>query len=258
MDPLTAMRRYFYLVFLSILLATPVVAADKIAIIIDDIGNHPEDLAAAELPGDVTFAVLPFTPYGRSFALKAHHQGKQIMAHVPMQALAGNALGLGALTSDMSNAEIKLKLRQVLDDIPYVAGINNHMGSQLTQLTQPMQAVMESLKNHDLYFVDSRTTEYTVAEQIAQRYQVPVARRHVFIDNETSERYLTQQFDELIRIAHQQGTAIAIGHPYPETIAFLKRRLGSLDQDGVQLVFASELTIKSDSSIPSSVLETSQ
>ena len=148
MDSLAVMGRYLCLLVLSFIMVSPVVAADRIAIIIDDIGNHPEDLAAADLPGDITFAILPFTPYGRSFALKAHHQGKQIMAHVPMQALAGNALGLGALTADMSSAEIKLKLRQVLDDIPYVAGINNHMGSQLTQLTQPMQAVMESLKNH--------------------------------------------------------------------------------------------------------------
>tara|TARA_B100000700_G_C15048284_1_gene859016 strand:+ start:2712 stop:3470 length:759 start_codon:yes stop_codon:yes gene_type:complete len=252
------MNRFLLALVIALSLVTHVAAADKIAIIIDDIGNHPEDLAAAELPGDVTFAVLPFTPYGRAFALKAHHQGKQIMAHVPMQALAGNALGLGALTADMSSAEIKLKLRQVLDDIPYVAGINNHMGSQLTQLTQPMQAVMESLKNHDLYFIDSRTTEYTVAEQIAHRYQVPVARRHVFIDNETNEQYLSQQFDELIRLARQQGTAIAIGHPYPETIAFLKQRLSTLEQEGIQLVFASELTLTSELSIPSGLLETRQ
>ena len=258
MDSLAAMGRYLCLLVLSFIMVSPVVAADRIAIIIDDIGNHPEDLAAADLPGDITFAILPFTPYGRSFALKAHHQGKQIMAHVPMQALAGNALGLGALTADMSSAEIKLKLRQVLDDIPYVVGINNHMGSQLTQLTQPMQAVMESLKNHDLYFIDSRTTEYTVAEKMAQSYQVPVARRHVFIDNETDEQYLTEQFDELIQIAHAHGSAIAIGHPYPETIKFLKQRLKSLKEDDVQLVFASELTVKSELSIASGLFKTGQ
>ena len=109
-----------------------------------------------------------------------------------------------------------------------------------------------------LCIVRTLHTVTVLAEKMAQSYQVPVARRHVFIDNETDEQYLTEQFDELIQIAHAHGSAIAIGHPYPETIKFLKQRLKSLKEDDVQLVFASELTVKSELSIASGLFKTGQ
>ncbi|MGM0481913.1 MAG: divergent polysaccharide deacetylase family protein [Pseudomonadota bacterium] len=232
--------------------------APKVAIIIDDIGNSRSDLEAALLPGNLTFAVLPFTPYSRSFALRAHHQQKEIMLHAPMQALKGNQLGPGGLTSVMSAAEIKLELQRSLDAIPYVAGVNNHMGSYFTQLTQPMRAVMETLQHRRLYFIDSRTSEFSIAADTATEFGVPVAHRHVFLDNQTSDRYLRQQWRQLIRQARRQGQAIGIAHPYPQTLAFLKRQLPQLAEHGIELVFASQLTAKSNPALPSALLQTSQ
>ncbi|MDV6316286.1 divergent polysaccharide deacetylase family protein [Idiomarina sp. HP20-50] len=234
------MRRFFATLFLSALLINTAVAA-KIAIVIDDIGNHRSDLQAALLPGNISFAVLPYTPYARAFALRAHHQKKQILLHMPMEAVENNHPGPGVVTADMSSAQIKLQLVNALDSIPYVAGVNNHMGSKLTQLPLPMQAVMETLAARELFFIDSRTSEFSVAEHIAGQFGVKVSRRHVFLDNEVNEVYLQQQFDQLLRLAKRNGQAIGIGHPYPETLSFLKKKLPQLKQQGIELVFVSEL-----------------
>ncbi|MGM0526653.1 MAG: divergent polysaccharide deacetylase family protein [Pseudomonadota bacterium] len=230
----------------------------QIAIIIDDIGNNRGDLEAAMLPGKLTFAVLPFTPYSRAFALRAHHQNKQVMLHVPMQAIEGNRLGPGALTTLMSTSQIKLELQRSLDAIPYVAGINNHMGSYFTQVEQPMQAVMETLQNRQLFYIDSRTSEFSVAESVASRYGVPVAHRHVFLDNQTDQRYLEQQWQQLIQMARKQGQAVGIGHPYPETLAFLKKSLTTIDALGVELVYASQIVATQPPSLPSQLLKASE
>lgn len=213
----------------------------KIAIIIDDIGNSRSHLEAALLPGKVTFAVLPFTPHARSFALRAHHQGKQIMLHAPMQAVRGNRLGPGALTTEMSSEEIKLELQRALDFVPYVAGVNNHMGSYFTQVEPAMRAVLETLQYKQLYFIDSRTSEFSVAERLAKELEVASNHRHVFLDNEVDFGYLSAQWRQLIELAREKGEAIGIGHPYPETLAFLKQEIPKLEALGVELVYASDL-----------------
>jgi polysaccharide deacetylase 2 family uncharacterized protein YibQ len=235
------MLRFIAALVLLVCLTAPVYAG-KIAIVIDDIGNHRNDLKAALLPGNVSFAVLPYTPYARAFALRAHHQQKQVLLHMPMEAIENDRPGPGVVTADMSNAQIKLQLVNALNSIPYVTGVNNHMGSKLTQLPMPMQAVMETLAARKLFFIDSRTSEFSVAEQIAGQFGVKTSRRHVFLDNEVDQSYLQQQFDQLLRLAKRDGQAIGIGHPYPETLSFLKQRLPELKKQGIELVFVSELT----------------
>ena len=246
---------------LIVLFSTTAEAAKKpakIAIIIDDMGNSRADLDAALLPGRLTFAVLPFTPHGRAFALRAHHQGKQIMLHAPMQAVRGNRLGPGALTTEMSLPEIKLELQRALDNIPYVAGVNNHMGSYFTQVEDAMQAVMETLQHRQLFFIDSRTSEFSVAEQAALDFGVPTAHRHVFLDNDITPEYLEQQWQLLLDAALSQGHAVGIGHPYPETLAFLKQQIPRSKQQGIALVFASELTTTQPGLLPRRVFQVSE
>lgn len=213
----------------------------KIAIIIDDIGYQQTDLAMVALPYPLTIAILPFTPYGQRSAQLAFRQRKDVMLHMPMQASNNKELGPGGLTSDMSRGAFLKEMDAALHDIPYAIGINNHMGSLLTELDQPMSWLMQYLKQRQLFFVDSLTTVQSRARYQAQRHGVTNLSRHVFLDNDVSEAALQQQFDLLIRIAKRHQQAIAIAHPYPETYTFLKQRLAQLSELGVELVPVSTL-----------------
>ncbi len=214
-----------------------------IAIIIDDIGN--ESLTgeeALELPGPVTLSFLPHTPHAKRLAERAYGLDKEIMLHLPMESHAGNNLGPGALTLHMTEEDFQHSLKEDLDAIPHVAGLNNHMGSLLTRHPGAMGWLMKGVREYgDLFFVDSRTTLQTVAEQVAQEEQVPAARRDVFLDNNRDPEAIGRQFRQLIRLARSRGYAIGIGHPYPETIAVLKQELPQLDSQGIRLVRTSEL-----------------
>lgn len=216
----------------------------RIAIIIDDIGYQRSDLDMVALPYPLTIAVLPYTPFGQRSAQLAFSQRKDVMLHMPMQASNNKALGPGGLTQDMSRAEFLQELDAALSDIPYAIGVNNHMGSLLTELDQPMSWLMQHLKQRQLFFVDSLTTVQSRARYQAQRYGVTNLSRHVFLDNDVSEEALQQQFDLLIRIAKRHQRAIAIAHPYPETYAFLKQKLAELPGLGVELVPVSSLLPK--------------
>jgi polysaccharide deacetylase 2 family uncharacterized protein YibQ len=159
-----------------------------------------------------------------------------------MQALRSRYLGPVGLHEEMGRDHVVSALRQGLDDVPHVVGVNNHMGSRLTQSPETMRWLMEELHCiGDLYFVDSRTDVRTVARDIARDVGLANAERDVFLDNELSGNYVRQQFDRLIRQARRHGSAIAIGHPHPETLAALAELLPLLDAEGIQVVPVSQL-----------------
>lgn len=137
--------------------------AAQIALIIDDIGYRHTDQAVLALPSTVTLSVLPHTPLGEELANAGHKKGHEIMLHLPMQALNGKALGLGGLTNTMTEAQIRASVVDAINSVPFAKGANNHMGSLLTQLDEPMLWVMETLKQKHLYFIDSMTTRFTKA-----------------------------------------------------------------------------------------------
>jgi len=218
----------------------------RIAIVIDDIGYRYTDKHALSLPGAITYSILPHTPYGKKIAVKANANHKDVMLHIPMEAENGKKLGPGALTSAMNKDEIIASLNASLAEVPFAIGINNHMGSHLTQQNEPMMWTMNFLKEHHLIFLDSKTTQYSKAGQIAKLVGVPVQDRHVFLDNQLTDSYITKQFKSLIRYAKSQKTAIAIAHPHPETIQALTRLIPTLAKNNIELVPLSDLYVNAE------------
>lgn len=227
---------------------TPSIAPPaRIAIIIDDIGyNLRQGIAAARLPGALTLAVLPHSPNGVALAELGHEHGKLIMLHTPMSNLQRLPLDRGGLTESMSQEEFLDVLYDDLDSIPHVRGLNNHMGSYLTQLNEPMSWLMSTLARENLFFIDSRTSPDSIAWETAQSFQVPTSKRDIFLDNERTHEAIEVQFKKLLRIAQRRGQAIAIGHPYPETIHYLQQVIPTLTSLNVALVPVSELILTSN------------
>ncbi|MFT5164303.1 MAG: polysaccharide deacetylase 2 family uncharacterized protein YibQ, partial [Alteromonadaceae bacterium] len=124
---------------------------------------------------------------------------------------------------------------------PFAIGVNNHMGSLLTQMQSPMAWTMDFLRQNQLFFVDSKTSRFSLAEEQADMLGVTCFHRNVFIDNDLSTAAMTKQFKHLVRIAQKYHRAIGIAHPYPETIKFLKQHLPTLKKYGVKLVPISTL-----------------
>lgn len=224
--------------------------AGQLAIIIDDIGyNLALGKRATDLSGDFTFAVLPFTPHGIELAERAHKRGKEIMLHAPMSNERQLPLGKGALISGMTRQDFIQVLREDLANIPHIKGVNNHMGSQLTQDADTMSWLMQELKTRQLYFVDSRTTPKTQALAMAEATQVPSRKRDVFLDDQRDIEHIRQQLVLAVKTARQQGSAVAIGHPYRTTLEALEQIQPLLDKYQVRLVKASHLMPMYHSSI---------
>lgn len=231
-----------FLVILSFCFFSLIARAGQVAIIIDDIGYHLDNgLRAIAIPGALTLSVLPHTPNGAYLARVAHNSGKEVMLHAPMSTIRGHTLDPGLLSENMNHKHFVSTLQKNLAAIPYIQGVNNHMGSSLTQKAQPMNWLMAVLKKRGLYFVDSRTTPKSLALNTAEVFRVPHLKRNIFLDNQRDHQKITIQFQKLMKFAKRHGFAVGIGHPYSETLDVLEQQIPIMINQNVQLVKVSAL-----------------
>jgi polysaccharide deacetylase 2 family uncharacterized protein YibQ len=218
--------------------------AARVAILIDDLGNElapAERIARWQEP--VAGAVLPELRWSSESARVLERGGKEVLLHLPMEpeGYPGVRPGPGVILRSQSNAEIVRVLEADLATVPGAAGVNNHMGSAATADPRVMRTVLGVLAGRNLFFVDSRTTDATLGERLAEEASVPTVSRRVFLDDTATEAAVRGQLAELLRRARQERFAVAIGHPYPVTLSVLERELPRLSQEGIRLVPVGEL-----------------
>ncbi|WP_153788968.1 divergent polysaccharide deacetylase family protein [Pseudomonas sp. EMN2] len=204
-----------------------------LSIIIDDLGQSSErDQRTLALPGPVTMAIMPDTPHATTFARQAHKAGKTVILHMPMDP----ATGPYAWHPGTPLPELAQRLDAALVKVPYAAGINNHMGSRMTSQAEPMAWLMGELQRRHLFFVDSRTSAATVAAAKAQEIALAHVSRDVFLDDVRTPEAISAQLQQGITLARKQGSAVLIGHPYPQTLQVLEKEMPRLKSQGIELI----------------------
>ncbi|HYW02624.1 MAG TPA: divergent polysaccharide deacetylase family protein [Gammaproteobacteria bacterium] len=216
----------------------PSVVRGRVSIIIDDLG---QDLGPGEqavsLPGPVACAFLPDLPHTRQLADRAWRNGKEVMLHLPLEAIRDLPLGPGGITLDMGPVQFRHTVRRDLGAVPHVEGVNNHEGSLMTRNPGDMAWLMQVLRRHGhLFFVDSRTTPKSVAAMVAGEWDIPHTSRNVFLDDVRTRKAIAAQFRRLITLARRDGVAVAIAHPYPQTLKFLRWALPALARQHIRLI----------------------
>ena len=234
------------IIFLSI---APVTFAQnespRISIIIDDLGyDKATGIRVANLSGAVVCSVLPKVEFSKTLAQQCHKQHKEIILHTPMEALRPHRLGPGGLYVNMNKTTFLTTLNIDIKAVPFIRGLNNHEGSRLTASVEKMNWLMQDIKPQGLFFIDSVTSSHSIAEKIAKQDGVPTSFRNIFLDDIPTRAAVHKQFDRLLAEADEKGQAVAIGHPYPATIAVLQQELPRLAQKGYQLVPISQLLFK--------------
>lgn len=216
----------------------------KVAIIIDDLGYDLESInVIISLNKPLTVSILPDAPFARQTAEIAESHGLEVMLHLPMESInsQGNNGSRFEITSRMTHQEIFAALGECLSLLPNIKGVNNHMGSLITQERETMEVILSELKARDLFFIDSRTTEKSVAFKLASEMGLAAGRRDIFLDSDPATSSIQRQVRELIKLSQRKGKLIAIGHPYPETLSLLPHALQEIKKAGLKLVPVSEI-----------------
>lgn len=251
---MSAIKKHATIILLLALsaFATAEEPAGRIAIIIDDLGYElTAGRRTVRLPGPIACAVLPQTPRAKTLARQAYANGKEVLLHLPLQAMPSTAPDdPGGLVLDMSRGQFAATFDESLASVPHVIGINSHRGSLLTRHPGHMSWLMEEiLTRGDLFFVDSFTTHESIALDIARESGVPAVKRDVFLDPEDDPDVVAREFARLKRLALKRGLAVGIGHPYAATLALLEREIPRLAEDGIELISISEMIYRKTGSV---------
>lgn len=207
----------------------------QVAIVIDDFGNGNVGTdEMLHLPVKFTVAIMPFMPDTRKDAEEAHKLGHDIIVHMPMEPNKGlkKWLGPGALTTDLSDEEVRKRVEEAIDNVPYAIGMNNHMGSKVTADERMMRIVISVCKERGLFFLDSRTSYHTVVPKVAKELNVPLLSNDVFLDDVYTEAHISKQIDVIRKHLENNDQCVTIGHVGPagkKTAAVLKQSIPALE-----------------------------
>ncbi len=214
----------------------------KMAIIIDDLGLGWSGLdEILSIPRNLTMAVLPGKPDSIRQAKLAKDEGYEVMLHQPMEPADDSDPGPKAIYTGMEAEEIKELLRDNLELLPIVSGINNHMGSKATADEAVVGPMVDLLAEQDLYFIDSGVTSDSVVTDLSKAGGVKTAENYYFIDNVDDKELIKENLLNLSEVALDKGEVITIGHVRENTALAIKEVIPKLEEKGISLVYASRL-----------------
>lgn len=232
--------------------AAPVAPIKKgtVVIIIDDMGLSGHSREVENLPGPLTLAYLPYAANLPERTAYAREKGHELMVHMPMEPLSAHVDGGPTLLkSDQDEQKFLKLLHYNLSRFEGYVGVNNHMGSRLTQNREAMNRVMAELGRRGLYFIDSKTIGNSVAAQAAMEAGLAFSERDIFLDHEINFRFINNALRQVELTAQRKGYAIAIGHPHAETIRALTAWLPTLKDKGLTLKPASAVVRRSKANV---------
>lgn len=216
----------------------PVGAEAKLVIIIDDVSYEHDVVAIHSVGLPLVMSFLPPSPRHEDSALLASKEGSY-MVHLPLEAVGYNGEEPFTLRGTDSEEKIAKRIAELKCLYPKVRYVNNHTGSKFTSDASAMEKLITVLNKQGITFVDSRTIASTKVRQVSEKFGLRYLGRDVFLDHKDGVANVKVQIKEAVEKAKKYGTAIAIGHPRPDTIQALKESRALLSE--VKLVGIGEI-----------------
>lgn len=216
----------------------PTTDRPRVVVVIDGLGADPAATErAVALPPAVTLSFVAYAADLADQTAAARRAGHELLLRVPMEpASTTAAMGAYALGRYMTSDDLLRRLRWDLARFDAYVGVDNHMGTAFAMDAPAMQVVMGELKRRGLLYLDARAVPTEPVAVAARDLGVPYAARDIFLDGEQAAVAVDARLAQLVRLARERGSAIAVGHPHPETLAALQRWLPTLNRRGVVLV----------------------
>lgn len=211
----------------------------KLAIIMDDISTNAQINELKKLSIKVTPSIFPPEKEHPKTAELAK-EFSVYMVHLPLQALNYTNEKANTLRTGDSKEKISQRIKDIKKDFKGVKYINNHTGSDFTSDFKSTLALLAELKNSEIYFIDSLTTNKSTVLDASKKLGLKYVYRDVFLDNEQNVSKTLKMINNAVAVAKKDGVAIAICHPYKSTFEALK--IAQKDAfDGVEVVYVDKI-----------------
>ena len=216
----------------------------RIAIIVVDFGHQNEALIRGfcALKQTITFSIFPGLEKTAWIAEQAAAAGHGVMVYLPMEPLnyPHNDPGPNAVLVEHPPEKIRTLIRMARMTVPQARGLNNHMGSRLTEDRTAIGRVLEEVDRLGLFFVDSFTSPRSLAWSVAEEMGMRAGRNSMFLDRKETRESVESSMETLAEMAGIAGTVIGIGRARPATLAALEHMLPELEKRGLEFIDARE------------------
>ena len=217
----------------------------QLFVVIDDAGLAlPETQQFLDIPVNMTIAVLPHQKQTAEVCKAIRRsRSKEILLHQPMEAYnTSQDPGAGAIYNTMDSSDVPGILDRNLASVRGAVGVNNHMGSRITENPELMGAVLRYCRGHQLFFLDSKTAYNSVVSHSAAAEHMHFEERHIFLDIEHDRESVRHMWGSAVARARREGYAIVIGHAWcTETAAAIRDSYQTLENQGYTFHLLSEL-----------------
>lgn len=193
-------------------------------LIIDDVGeNFPIARKLMDLPFPVILSIWPQSTHGTRIATLAHEKGLPVFLHQPMEPMSNKnytpSMGIGGLKTSMSQEEMTQVLQRNMLSVPYLRGINNHMGSKFTTNPKAVNTLLFALKDlmPHILIIDSLTHNKSFLYSASKKYGFLTGKRNYFIDNNKGKN-ISEILNQAYHFAKDSGHAYVIGHARQNTL----------------------------------------
>ncbi|MDP7343880.1 MAG: divergent polysaccharide deacetylase family protein [Alphaproteobacteria bacterium] len=219
----------------------------RMAVIISGLGLSTDaTLSAIKLGKEVT---LSFTAYGADLEASvaaARAAGHEVLLDLPMEPISYPADDPGphTLLTSLNPSDNLARLEWLLGRFKGYVGVINHMGSRFTAAREPLRPILHAIKERGLMFIDSRSTNRSVAAGMAKQIQLPRAINDGFLDHEPTRGAIDQSFAAAESDARERGATVVVARPFPVSLERIAAWLPMLKSRGIEVVPVSALADK--------------
>jgi len=223
--------------------ARPFSRADKrprIAVLITGLGlsGAATEAAIKGLPGVVTLGFTPYSPKLDEWIGYARAAGHEVFLSLAMEPADYPRVDPGphTLLISLDRQQNLERLQWVLSRVVGYVGVVSSAGSRFTTSQADLLPILDEIKARGLMFVDSRSTDNSVAGALAKSIGLPRAVSDLALDQPQASRdAVDQRLQQLEQLARQTGVAVGLGDVYPVTIERLAQWIPSLEPKGIAL-----------------------
>jgi len=212
----------------------------RIAILIVGLGlsGAASEAAINDLPGAVTLVFNPFTPQLDEWIGRARAAGHEVLLSLPMEPADYPRVDPGpkTLLTSLDKQQNLERERWVLTRVTGYVGVVSLNGSRFTTSKADLLPILDEIKSRGLMFVDSRTTDQSVAASLAKSIGLPHAVSDLVLDRQAARDAIDQRLQQLETLARQNGVAVGItSDVYPVTMERVALWFQGLAQKGIVL-----------------------
>jgi polysaccharide deacetylase 2 family uncharacterized protein YibQ len=212
----------------------------RIAIIVGGLGMSLSTTQAAvdTLPPGVTLA---FSPYGselQGLVSAARGNGHEVTLEVPLEPYdyPNNDPGQNTLLAASPLTDNAARLKWVMSRVTGYAGLISNEGAKFLASQKDTQMLLEDAQRRGLYFLDSGSSDQSLARDAARMTGVHFARADVAVDRIVARDAIEKELAALEKTAMQKGFAVGVAQAYPASIEMIRFWAQGLEQKGFALV----------------------